>query len=203
MKIICIGRNYSEHIKELANEKPEEPVVFLKPETALVTDNQFVKYPDFTRDLHHEIELVLRISKPGKNVGLTNADQYYDAIGLGVDFTARDLQSKQKSKGLPWEIAKSFDQSAPVSAFIPKTELPDLTGISFRLSLNGTDRQKGSSADMMFSFGEIISWCSRFFTLQPGDLIFTGTPSGVGPVQCGDHLEGFLGEMKMLDFKIV
>jgi acylpyruvate hydrolase len=203
MKIICIGRNYSEHIKELANEKPEEPVVFLKPETALVTDNHFVKYPDFTSDLHHEIELVLRISKPGKNVGLTNADQYYDAIGLGVDFTARDLQSKQKSKGLPWEIAKSFDQSAPVSAFIPKTELPDLTGISFRLSLNGTDRQKGSSADMMFSFGEIISWCSRFFTLQPGDLIFTGTPSGVGPVQCGDHLEGFLGEMKMLDFKIV
>jgi 2-keto-4-pentenoate hydratase/2-oxohepta-3-ene-1,7-dioic acid hydratase in catechol pathway len=203
MKIICIGRNYSEHIKELANEKPEEPVVFLKPETALVTGNLSVSFPDFTQDLHHEIELVLRISKTGKNIDIKDAGDHFDAIGLGVDFTARDLQAKQKAKGLPWEIAKSFDHSAPVSEFVPKTQFPDLNALVFSLSLNGSERQKGNSADMMFPFDEIISWCSRFFTLQPGDLIFTGTPSGVGPVQRGDRMEGNLEGQKLLDFKIV
>ena len=203
MKIICIGRNYSEHIKELANEKPEEPVVFLKPETALVTGNLSVSFPDFTQDLHHEIELVLRISKTGKNIDIKDAGDHFDAIGLGVDFTARDLQAKQKAKGLPWEIAKSFDHSAPVSEFVPKTQFPDLNALVFSLSLNGSERQKGNSADMMFPFDEIISWCSRFFTLQPGDLIFTGTPSGVGPVQRGDRMEGILEGQKLLDFKIV
>ena len=203
MKIICIGRNYSEHIKELANEKPEEPVVFLKPETALVTGNLSVSFPDFTQDLHHEIELVLRISKTGKNIDIKDAGDHFDAIGLGVDFTARDLQAKQKAKGLPWEIAKSFDHSAPVSEFVPKTQFPDLNALVFSLSLNGSERQKGNSADMMFPFDEIINWCSRFFTLQPGDLIFTGTPSGVGPVQRGDRMEGNLEGQKLLDFKIV
>ena len=203
MKIICIGRNYAEHIKELANERPEEPVVFLKPETALVENNQSVPYPDFSKDLHHEIEIVLRISRLGKNIPVNQAGDYFDSIGLGIDFTARDLQSKQKAKGLPWEIAKSFDHSAPVSGFLPKADFLQLNRLSFRLEVNGTIRQEGNTADMMFSFDEIISWCSRFFTLQPGDLIFTGTPSGVGPVQSGDHLAGFLEGRKLLDFKML
>lgn len=203
MKIICIGRNYSEHIKELANEKPEEPVVFLKPESALVTGNNSVPFPAFTNDLHHEIELVLRISHTGKNIGKNEAGNYFDAIGLGVDFTARDLQAKQKAKGLPWEIAKAFDNSAPVSEFLPLKDIKSISEISFGLHVNGKLRQAGKASEMMFSFDEIISWCSRFFTLQPGDLIFTGTPSGVGPVLAGDHLEGFLEGQKMLDFYII
>jgi 2-keto-4-pentenoate hydratase/2-oxohepta-3-ene-1,7-dioic acid hydratase in catechol pathway len=203
MKIICIGRNYAEHIKELANERPEEPVVFLKPETALVENNHSVHYPEFTKDLHHELEIVLRISRTGRNIPENKAGDYFDTIGLGIDFTARDLQAKQKAKGLPWEIAKSFDSSAPVSGFRPKTDFQQLNSLSFRLEVNGTIRQKGNTADMMFTFDEIISWCSRFFTLQPGDLIFTGTPSGVGPVQPGDHLEGFLEGEKLLDFKML
>ncbi len=203
MKIICIGRNYSEHILELANEKPDEPVVFLKPETALVLHNQDVSYPGFTSDLHHELEIVLRISKEGSNIPEGEADNYFDAIALGVDFTARDLQSKLKAKGLPWEIAKAFDYSAPLSGFIEKKEFSDFSKLGYQLHVNGDLRQDGNTSFMLFSFSEIISWCSRFFRLQPGDVIFTGTPAGVAAVQPGDHLEGSLEGRKLLDFKMV
>jgi acylpyruvate hydrolase len=203
MKILCIGRNYADHIKELANERPDQPVVFLKPETALVENNKAVAYPEFTNDLHHEAEIVLRVSKEGRNIPLNSAFHYFDSIGIGVDFTARDLQSKQKAKGLPWEIAKSFDQSAPVSVFLPVKQFQDIKNLSFMLKVNGVVRQNGNTCDMMFSFDEIISYCSRFFTLLPGDLIFTGTPAGVGPVSPGDHLEAFMENIPLLDFKIV
>lgn len=203
MKIICIGRNYDEHIRELGNERPEEPVLFLKPESALVLDNRDVRYPSFTSDLHHEAEIVLRISKAGKDVSVENAGKHFDAIALGIDFTARDVQSRLKAKGLPWEIAKAFDDSAPVSSFIPFENSSRTEGIVFSLKVDGELRQCGDTRQMIYNFEEIIHWSSRFFQLNPGDLIFTGTPSGVGPVQRGSRLEGFLSGEKMLDFSIV
>jgi 2-keto-4-pentenoate hydratase/2-oxohepta-3-ene-1,7-dioic acid hydratase in catechol pathway len=203
MKIICIGRNYADHIRELANEKPEEPVLFLKPETALVLQNQEVPFPSFTQDLHHELELVLRVCRDGKDISLQEAGDFYDAIGLGIDFTARDLQAKLKSKGLPWETAKAFDYSAPLSEFIPIDKISLENGIHFQLKVNGEIRQQGNSNLMLFPFDEIISHASRFFRLLPGDVIFTGTPSGVAAVQSGDHLEGFLENTKLLDFKVL
>lgn len=199
MKIICIGRNYIDHAKELNNPVPENPVFFLKPDTALVRRNRPFYYPDFSEDIHYECELVLKISKLGKNIHKKFAHTYYNEIGIGIDFTARDLQSKAKAKGLPWEIAKAFDASAPLSMeFIKKDEFHDLNNISFRLDKNGETVQEGNSGDMIFDFDEIISYLSIFFTLKTGDLIFTGTPAGVGPVKVGDELEGYVGDRLML-----
>lgn len=202
MKIICIGRNYAEHARELQNAVPEEPVVFMKPPSALLVNDKPLYYPEFTTDLHHEAEIVLQIGKNGRHVQAEFAPDYIGGIGLGIDFTARDLQQKCKSKGLPWEIAKAFDGSAPLSVILPVEEFPDLSSIEFELWKNGDRVQYGNTADMLFSFTDIIVYVSRFFKLQMGDLIYTGTPAGVGPVQIGDKLEGFLylreGRKKML-----
>ncbi len=202
MKIICIGRNYAEHAKELQNAVPTNPVFFLKPDSALVIRNRPFFYPDFSSDVHHELELVLKIQRLGRSIPEKFAHRYYNEIALGVDFTARDLQSKMKEKGLPWEIAKGFDYSAPVSEFIPVSTLKNSDEIDFHLDLNGKTVQHGTSKDMIFSFDRIISYVSRFMTLKTGDLIFTGTPAGVGPVQIGDHLESYLEDRKMMDFYV-
>jgi 2-keto-4-pentenoate hydratase/2-oxohepta-3-ene-1,7-dioic acid hydratase in catechol pathway len=203
MKIICIGRNYIDHAKELNNPVPENPVFFLKPDTALVRRNRPFYYPDFSEDIHYECELVVKINKLGKNILKKFAHTYYNEIGIGIDFTARDLQSKAKAKGLPWEIAKAFDASAPLSMeFIKKDEFHDLNNISFRLDKNGETVQEGNSGDMIFDFDEIISYLSIFFTLKTGDLIFTGTPAGVGAVKVGDELEGYVGDRLMLKCKV-
>jgi len=202
MKIICIGRNYSEHAKEMGSAAPTEPIFFMKPDTALIPKRTPFYYPDFTKDLHHEIELVVRINKLGKNIAEKFAHEYYDEIGLGIDFTARDLQLKCKEKGLPWEIAKSFEHSAPVSEeFIPKSVLT-LHNIPFKLTNNQEIVQTGNSADMIFTIDQLIAYVSRFMTLKIGDLLFTGTPAGVGPVKIGDHLEGFMNDKKILDLKV-
>ncbi len=192
MKIICIGRNYVEHARELNNPVPAKPVVFMKPATALLVNEKPFYYPDFTRDLHYEVELVLRVAKNGRHVQPAFAGSYFNEIALGVDFTARDLQDECKKKGHPWEVAKAFDGSAVVGTFVPLERLPDPAAIEFELLKNGEVVQHGRSSDMIFSFEAIITYVSRFFKLQMGDLIFTGTPAGVGPVQVGDRLEGFL-----------
>lgn len=203
MKIICIGRNYTEHARELNNPLPTEPVFFLKPDTALLIRNRPFYYPDFSADIHYETELVLKICKVGKSIPEKYAGDFYDQIGLGIDFTARDLQQKCKEKGLPWEIAKGFDHSAPISPeFLPKESFPDPNNISFHLHLNKTKVQQGNSGDMIFSFEKIISYVSHFITLRTGDLIFTGTPAGVGPVKIGDQLEAFLEGRLMLTCSI-
>jgi acylpyruvate hydrolase len=198
MKIICIGRNYVDHIRELHHTIPGSPVFFLKPDTALLTRNRPFYYPAFSHEIHHEIELVMKISKVGKAIQPRFAHTYYDEIGLGIDFTARDLQEEAKKKGLPWALSKGFDQSAPISRFVPKTTLTNLKNLHFRLDLNGTTVQSGNSSLMLFPFDEIISYISGFMTLRTGDLIFTGTPAGVGPVKIGDKLEGFLEGEKMI-----
>ncbi|MBC6609871.1 fumarylacetoacetate hydrolase family protein [Hymenobacter sp. BT507] len=203
MKILCIGRNYADHIAELQNETPTEPVIFAKPDTALLQRGMPFFYPDFSQDVHHELELVLRISKNGKNIEEKFAHTYYDAVGLGIDFTARDLQSKLKAKGLPWELAKGFDGSAPLgTVFKPVGDFADLKNINFRLEVNGEVRQQGNSSLMLHPFDAIISYISRFITLKIGDLIFTGTPSGVGPVQIGDRLVGFIEQERVLDVAV-
>ena len=202
MKIICIGRNYAEHAKELQNAVPTNPVFFLKPDSALVIRNRPFFYPDFSSDVHHELELVLKIQRLGRSIPEKFAHRYYNEIALGVDFTARDLQSKMKEKGLPWEIAKGFDYSAPVSEFIPVSTLKNSDEIDFHLDLNGKTVQHGTSKDMIFSFDRIISYVSRFMTLKTGDLIFTGTPSGVGPLKKNDNLVAYLDEKPLLDFMI-
>lgn len=202
MKIICIGRNYVEHAKELKNPLPENPVFFLKPDTSLVIRNRPFFYPDFSKDIHYETELVIKIDKNGKYIQEKFAQTYYSQIGLGIDFTARDIQQNCKQKGLPWEIAKGFDNSAPVSKMIAINELNDQKDIRFQLELNGKVVQKGSSLDMIFSIDTIISYLSQFITLKMGDLIFTGTPAGVGPVKIGDQLVGYLEDKKMLDFRV-
>ncbi len=202
MKIICVGRNYSEHAKELNNAVNEVPVIFLKPETALLQKRQPFFMPDFSNEIHHEIELVVKINRLGKNIESQYAHKYYDEIGLGIDFTARDLQTVLKTKGLPWELAKAFDGSAPVGEFFSKKDLESPENIKFSLKKNGEIVQSGTSADMLFSFDTIISFVSGYFTLKKGDLIFTGTPKGVGPVAKGDTLEGFIGDKKMIQVKI-
>ena len=202
MKIICIGRNYSEHAKELKNEIPDKPVLFLKPQTSLLKDNKPFYYPDWTNDIHYEVELVLKVCKQGKYISENFAWKYVDEVTAGVDFTARDLQSQQKAKGLPWEIAKAFDNSAVIGKFSPVPETAASSGIDFSLKLNGAEVQKGNSNEMIFSVGKIIEYASQFFTLQKGDLIYTGTPAGVGPVKTGDRLEGFLESEKVFDFEI-
>ncbi len=202
MKIICIGRNYINHAKELNNPVPEKPVFFIKPETAILKKNQPFFYPEFTKDLHYEVELVVRIHKIGKHIQEKFAHKHYEEIGLGIDFTARDLQAEQKKKGLPWEIAKAFDHSAPIGDFIPKSELDDIQNLNISLKKNGELVQQGSSANMIFTIDKIIAYVSQFVSLKIGDLIFTGTPEGVGPVQIGDRLTGFLGEREMFSFDI-
>jgi len=202
MKIICIGRNYAAHIEELKNEKPGKPVVFLKPDTALLKGGAPFYYPDFSSNIHHEIELVLKISKEGKYIQPQFAHRYFDEIGLGIDFTARDLQDQCKAKGLPWEIAKAFNGSAPIGEFKPVSELGDLTSIDFHLEVNGVLQQKGNTGLMLFDFATLIAYISQFFTLKKGDLIYTGTPAGVGPVQVGDQLVGFIGNEKMLHVEV-
>lgn len=202
MKIIAIGRNYAEHAKELNNPIPTVPVIFMKPDTAVLKDNKPFYHPDFSSDIHHEIELVLKISKEGKHIAEKFAANYFDEIGLGVDFTARDIQQKHKEKGLPWELAKAFDNSAPVSRFIPKSNFKDLYNLNLRLDLNGNTVQSGNTKDLLFSFEYIISFVSQYISLKKGDLIFTGTPQGVGKVNVGDHLAGYLEEEKLLDFDV-
>ncbi len=202
MKIIAIGRNYQEHAKELNNPIPTEPVVFLKPDTALLKEGKAFYHPDFSNDIHFEVELIIKIGKEGKHITSKFARNYIESIGLGIDFTARDLQQKCKEKGLPWEIAKAFDHSAPIGEFIPLNEIPDLNAIQFSLKQNQSVVQNGNSADMIFSFDDIISYVSQRFTLKKGDLIFTGTPAGVGKINIGDLLEGFISDRKMLSVPI-
>jgi 2-keto-4-pentenoate hydratase/2-oxohepta-3-ene-1,7-dioic acid hydratase in catechol pathway len=197
MKIFCIGRNYSEHAKELGNAVPENPVVFSKPDTALLKNGEPFYHPDFSNDIHHEVELVIRINKMGKKIQPKFARNYFNEIGLGIDFTARDIQQQLKEKGLPWELAKAFDGSAPLGEFI-NIESVDLKSIQFSLSKNGSIVQQGNTAHMIFSFEEIVSFISQYFTLKMGDLIFTGTPAGVSKVNIGDTLEGFIEQQKML-----
>ncbi|MGB4774478.1 MAG: fumarylacetoacetate hydrolase family protein [Daejeonella sp.] len=202
MKIIAVGRNYAEHAKELNNPVPGVPVIFMKPDTALLKDNKPFYHPEFSADIHHEIEVVLKICKEGKHIAEKFAPDYYDEIGLGIDFTARDIQQKHKEKGLPWELAKAFDNSAPVSRFLPKSHFKDIYNMGLRLELNGTMVQEGNTKDLLFSFEKVITFVSQYITLKKGDLIFTGTPSGVGKVSIGDHLRGYLENEKLLDFHI-
>ena len=202
MKIICIGRNYAEHAKELNNAIPTEPVFFMKPDTALLKDGEPFYYPDITKDLHHEIEIVIKINKVGKHIDEQFAHKYYDEIGLGIDFTARDLQAECKAKGLPWEKAKAFDNSAPIGKFISKDKLGDLSEIEFELKVNGQSRQVGNTKDLLFSFDQIISYVSKYVTLKVGDLIYTGTPSGVGGVSIGDKLQGYIKGDLFLEFDV-
>lgn len=192
MKIFCIGRNYSEHAKELGNAVPEDPVVFTKPDTALLKNDEPFYLPDFSTDVHHEVELVIKINKVGKNIQEKFARNYFQEIGLGIDFTARDVQSKLKAKGLPWDLAKGFDGAAPLGKFIDVSNRAQLDNMSFGLQKNGQWVQQGNTKDMIFSFEKIIAFVSSYFTLKVGDLIYTGTPAGVGPVAIGDVLEGFL-----------
>jgi len=198
MKIICIGRNYSEHAKELKNELPDKPIVFIKPQTALLKDNKDFYLPPWSNDVHYETEVVLKVCKQGKYVEEKFAGKYYNEVTVGIDFTARDIQAQQKAKGLPWEIAKGFDNSGVIGEF----RKPKFKNINFSMNLNGVETQRGNTGDAIFSFEKIIAYASQFFTLQQGDLIFTGTPAGVGPVKIGDRLEGFLEGEKVFDFEV-
>lgn len=202
MKILAIGRNYAEHIAELNNERPDEPVIFTKPDTAILKNNQPFYYPDFSKDIHHEVELVLKISKVGKNIQEKFAHKYYDEIGIGIDFTARDLQQKAKEKGLPWAIAKGFNGSAPISEFQSISNFKNLNDINFSLTIDGETKQRGNTKLMLFSFDYMISYLSKFFTLKKGDLIFTGTPSGVGPVKIGNKIAAYINDDKLLEFEV-
>jgi acylpyruvate hydrolase len=202
MKIIAIGRNYAAHAKELNNPIPSAPVIFMKPDTALLKDNKPFYIPDFSTDIHYELEVVLKVCKEGKHIQEKFASSYYDEVGLGVDFTARDIQSKHKEKGLPWELAKSFDNSAVVSNFLPKNTITDLYNLQFELKVNNETRQNGNTSNILFSFEQIIAFVSQYITLKKGDLIFTGTPEGVGPVHAGDKLEAWLEGQQLLNFDI-
>lgn len=202
MKIICIGRNYIEHARELYNKVPAEPVFFLKPESALLVNNEPFYMPDFSREIHHEVEVVVKINRTGKRIDERFAVQFYSEIGLGIDLTARDIQKKCKEGGLPWEIAKAFDQSAPLGEFIDVEKLPDRSSIHFELYKNGALVQSGNTKDMIFSIDAIIAYVSKFITLEAGDLIYTGTPAGVGPVKTGDRLTGKLEGKQMFEFDI-
>jgi 2-keto-4-pentenoate hydratase/2-oxohepta-3-ene-1,7-dioic acid hydratase in catechol pathway len=202
MKIFGIGRNYAEHIQELKNETPDDPVIFFKPDTALLRNNDPFYYPDFSKDIHYEVEIVLRICKNGKNIESKFARTYFDQIGIGIDFTARDLQEKAKEKGLPWAIAKGFNHSAPISEFYPVGDFKDLDNLEFGLEIDGVLKQKGNTSMMLFGYDKIITYISKFFMLKIGDLIFTGTPKGVGPVKIGNRLKAFLEDKTLLDFEV-
>ncbi len=202
MKIICIGRNYLEHARELNNPVPESPVFFMKPDSALLINNKPFFYPAFSNQIHYEAEIVLKICRLGKSIAERFAHRYYDSITVGIDFTARDLQDKCKKAGHPWEIAKAFDQSAVLNEFIPIESVPDRNSINFKLDINGKTVQNGNTSEMIFSFDRIISYVSTFITLKTGDLIFTGTPAGVGPVQKEDRLTASVEGKVLLDFYI-
>ena len=202
MKIICIGRNYLAHVKELDNDLPTQPMFFMKPDTALLPEGEAFVYPDFSNQVHYETELVLHICKAAKNIDEDEASRFYDAITVGIDFTARDLQSRCKAKGHPWEIAKAFDGSAPMGKFKKIHELKCRENIEFGMKLNGSWAQQGHSSDMIFGFNKLIAHVSRFVTLQPGDCVFTGTPQGVAEVHRGDRLELFLENEPVLDFEV-
>ena len=202
MKIICIGRNYTDHIEELANERPEDPVVFLKPDTSLVLKNQPFFIPPFSNDVHYEVEVLVRINRIGKHIQQKFSHKYYDEIGLGIDFTARDLQAKLKGKGLPWEKAKAFDGAAVVGDWVNKSELPHIDELQFEMTKNGTVVQQSSSALMLWKVDELIAYVSQFFTLKIGDIIFTGTPAGVGQVVENDVLEGSLEGRQLFSIKV-
>lgn len=202
MKIICIGRNYADHITELNNERPSEPVIFLKPETAVVLKKFPFVIPEFSQDVHHEVEVLIKINKVGKYIEPKFAHKYYDEIGLGIDFTARDVQSRLKEKGLPWEKAKAFDGSAIISDFLPKKDFSSMENINFELTNNGQIVQSGNTNLMLWKIDEIIAYVSQYFTLKKGDIIFTGTPKGVAAVKEGDVLEGFLEGKSMFKVKV-
>tara|TARA_R110002072_G_scaffold41085_3_gene115802 strand:+ start:38792 stop:39403 length:612 start_codon:yes stop_codon:yes gene_type:complete len=202
MKLICIGRNYTEHIEELKNERPIDPVIFLKPDTAILLKKQPFFIPDFSEEVHHEVEVLVKIKKVGKHIEEKFAHTYYDEIGLGIDFTARDLQSKLKEKGLPWEKAKAFDGAALVGDFVSKTEFSNLNNINFHLENNGKTVQKGNTSLMLWKIDALIEYISKYFTLKIGDIIFTGTPAGVSKVNPNDQLEGYLENKKVFSVKI-
>jgi len=202
MKIICIGRNYTKHIEELQNERPTEPVVFLKPDTAILPKNMPFFIPDFSDDIHHEVEILVRINRVGKHIEPRFAHKYYDEIGLGIDFTARELQNQLKEKGLPWEKAKAFDGSAVIGNFLPKDRFDSINSVNFELTNNGNIVQKSSTANMMWNIDELIAYVSKYFTLKIGDIIFTGTPEGVAKVVPNDVLEGFMEGISMFRIQI-
>lgn len=202
MKIFAIGQNYTEHNKELNSAHPSEPVVFMKPDSAQLKNNKPFYIPDFSTDLHYETELIFKFNRLGKNINPKFAHRYYVEVGLGVDFTARDLQRKLKAEGKPWEVCKAFDNSAVIGNFMPSTEIENIQNITFRLDINGKTVQQGNSADMIFPVNELIAYVSRFFTIKIGDILFTGTPAGVGSVAIGDRLEGYIFDKKMFDFQI-
>ncbi len=202
MKILAVGRNYAAHIEELKNERPDEPVIFTKPETALIQKNAPFYYPDFSKNIHYEVEILLRVCKHGKYIDKKFASNYFDAIGIGIDFTARDLQDKAKSKGLPWDLAKGFNGSAPISKFIDKNEFENIKNLNFGLKIDGEQRQQGNTSLMLFDFEEIISYISTFIMLKKGDIIFTGTPKGVGPITIGNKLEAFIENEKLLEVEV-
>ena len=202
MKIICIGRNYIDHIKELSNQKPLNPVVFLKPDSSVIPKNQNFIIPSFSNEIHHEVELVIKINKVGKHIDKSFSHKYYDEIGLGIDFTARDIQSNLKEKGHPWEKSKAFDNSCMVGNFLKKEKIEDISKIEFSLKKNNEIVQSGCSNDMLWKIDELISYVSQYFTLKIGDLIFTGTPSGVSKVESGDLLEGYISSIKMFMLKV-
>ena len=203
MKIFAIGLNYDSHNKEMKRTfESEQPVLFMKPDTALLKDGKPFMLPDFSEEMHYETELVIKINRLGKNIAEHFAHRYYDEITVGIDFTARDLQQKLKERGLPWEISKSFDNSAAIGEFISKSEIEQIQNVNFHLDINGKTVQQGNTENMIYSVDKIISYISRFFTVKIGDLIFTGTPSGIGPVVINDHLQGYIEYTKLLDFKV-
>jgi 2-keto-4-pentenoate hydratase/2-oxohepta-3-ene-1,7-dioic acid hydratase in catechol pathway len=202
MKIICIGRNYTKHIEELQNERPDEPVVFLKPDSAVLLKQHPFVIPEFSDDIHHEVEILVRINKVGKYIETKFAHNYYDEIGLGIDFTARDLQAKLKEKGLPWEKAKAFDGSAVIGSFLSKKDFQSTENINFELRNNGTTVQKGNTSFMLWKIDELIAYVSQFFTLKIGDIIFTGTPEGVAKVHPNDILEGYIEDKKLFRIQV-
>jgi 2-keto-4-pentenoate hydratase/2-oxohepta-3-ene-1,7-dioic acid hydratase in catechol pathway len=202
MKIICIGRNYADHIEELKNEKPAEPVIFMKPDSAVLLKQYPFVIPEFSEDIHHEIEIIVKINKVGKYIGPKFAHKYYDEISVGIDFTARDLQTKLKEKGLPWEKAKAFDGSAVIGDFLPKTLFSSVENLTFELTNNGKTVQKGNTDLMIWKIDELISFASQYFTLKIGDVIFTGTPAGVAAVKPNDVLEGFLEDKKLFRIQV-
>lgn len=204
MKIIAVGMNYADHVKELDGSfvRPEEPVIFLKPDSALLKDGKPFFIPDFSQEVHYEAELVVRICRLGKNIAERFAHRYYDAVTVGIDFTARDLQRKARSVGNPWDLSKGFDSSAVIGDFVPVDKSPDIQQLTFRLDIDGKPVQRGNTADMVFKVDEVIAYVSRFYTLKIGDLLYTGTPVGVGPVHEGEHLQGYLEGEKLLDFYV-
>lgn len=202
MKIICIGRNYAKHIEELQNEKPAEPIIFLKPDTAILPKNFPFFIPEFSSDIHHEVEILVKINRVGKHIDPKFAHKYYDEIGLGIDFTARDVQARLKEKGLPWEKSKAFDGSAVIGDFLPKSQFNSLENITFELTSNGKQVQIGNTSHMLWKIDELISYVSQYFTLKIGDIIFTGTPEGVDRVNPEDVLEGFIEGQKLFRIQV-